>query len=119
MSRMMSDTGSVIIIQTRWHEDDLAGRLTDPSNPCYNEDEAKLWKIINLPAVAEADDVLGRGPGAPLWPDPFGPDYLDGFRRRNPRGFSAHYTQRPTPQAGAFVKSAMVLPSKSAEQTPS
>src|SRR3546814_1949159 len=48
MSRMMSDTGSVIIIQTRWHEDDLVGRLTDPSNPCYNEDEAQLWKIINI-----------------------------------------------------------------------
>src|SRR3546814_9460510 len=56
MSRMMSDTGSVIIIQTRWHEDDLVGRLTDPSNPCYNEDEAKLWKIINIPAVAEEED---------------------------------------------------------------
>src|SRR3546814_16955079 len=72
MSRMMSDTGSVIIIQTRWHEDDLVGRLTDPSNPCYNEDEAKLWKIINIPAVAEEDDVLGRAPGAPLWPERFG-----------------------------------------------
>src|SRR3546814_9967606 len=94
MSRMMSDTGSVIIIQTRWHEDDLVGRLTDPSNPCYNEDEAKLWKIINIPAVAEEDDVLGRAPGAPLWPERFGLDYLEGFRRRNPRGFAALYMQR-------------------------
>src|SRR3546814_1308804 len=102
MSRMMSDTGSVIIIQTRWHEDDLVGRLTDPSNPCYNEDEAKLWKIINIPAVAEEDDVLGRAPGAPLWPERFGLDYLEGFRRRNPRGFSALYMQRPTPQDGAI-----------------
>src|SRR3546814_20636157 len=65
MSRMMSDTGSVIIIQTRWHEADLVGRLTDPSNPCYNEDETKLWKIIKIPAVYAADDALGPAPGTP------------------------------------------------------
>jgi hypothetical protein len=39
-TRLMSDTGAIIIIMTRWHEDDLVGRLTDPTNPHYNAEEA-------------------------------------------------------------------------------
>jgi predicted phage terminase large subunit-like protein len=103
-TRLMSDTGAIIIIMTRWHEDDLVGRLTDPTNPYYNAEEAKQWKIINIPAIAEDDDILGRKPGEALWPDRFGVEYLEGFRRRNPVGFSALYQQRPTPAEGDFFK---------------
>lgn len=103
-TRLMSDTGAIIIIMTRWHEDDLVGRLTDPTNPHYNAEEAAQWKIINIPAIAEENDVLGREPGAPLWPSRFGLDYLEGFRRRNPVGFSALYQQRPTPADGDFFR---------------
>lgn len=104
MSRLMDDSGWVIVIQTRWHEDDLIGRLTDPKNPCYNADEAKQWKRITIPAMAEENDVLGRPAGQPLWPERFGLDYLQGFKRRNPRGFNALYQQRPTPDDGDFFK---------------
>ena len=104
MSRLMDDTGWVIVIQTRWHEDDLIGRLTDPKNPCYNEDEAKQWKRITIPALAEDNDVLGRPVGEPLWPERFGVEYLAGFKRRNARGFNALYQQRPTPEDGDFIK---------------
>lgn len=103
-SRLMDDKGWIIIIQTRWHEDDLVGRLTDPKNPCYNEEEAKQWKIINIPAIAGEDDVLGRAPGDPLWPGRFGIEYLMAFKRRNPRGFNALYQQTPTPDDGEFFK---------------
>jgi predicted phage terminase large subunit-like protein len=108
-SRFMSDAGSVIIIQTRWHEDDLVGRLTDPTNPCYVEEEAKQWKIINIPALAEENDLLGRNPGEPLWPERFGVKYLLDFKRRNPRGFNALYQQRPTPDDGDFFKADSIL----------
>jgi predicted phage terminase large subunit-like protein len=104
MSRFMTDEGRAVIISTRWHMDDLVGRLTDPKNPCYNEDEARQWKVINIPALAEEDDVLGRAPGAPLWPERFGLEYLLGFKRRNPRGFNALYQQRPTAEDGEFFK---------------
>jgi len=104
MSRFMTDEGKAIVISTRWHMDDLIGRLTDPKNPCYNEDEARQWKVINIPALAEENDVLGRAPGEPLWPERFGKDYLEGFKRRNPRGFNALYQQRPTPEDGDFFK---------------
>lgn len=106
-TRLMSDTGAIIIIQTRWHEDDLVGRLTDPSNPHFNEDEAKNWKIINIPAIAGDNDALGRKPGEALWPERFGIDYLKSFQARNPRGFSALYQQEPTPKDGTLFKDDM------------
>lgn len=93
---------------TRWHEDDLVGRLTDPTNPKYNAEEAATWKIIDIPAIAGEDDVLGRKPGAALWPEKFGLDYLESFRRRNPVGFSALYQQQPTPADGDFFKTEML-----------
>lgn len=107
-TRLMSDTGAIIIIMTRWHEDDLVGRLTDPTNPKYNAEEAATWKIINIPAIAGDDDVLGREPGAALWPERFGLDYLESFKRRNPVGFSALYQQTPTPEDGDFFKADMI-----------
>lgn len=104
MSRFMTDEGAIIVIQTRWSEDDLVGRLTDPTNPCYVAEEAAQWKIINIPAIAGDDDLLGRASGEPLWPSRFGLEYLLNIKRRNPRGFSALYQQRPTPDDGDFFK---------------
>lgn len=103
-SRLMSDTGAIIIIQTRWHEDDLVGRLTDENNPHYNEEEAKQWKVINFRALADEDDILGRQPGEALWPEKFGAAYLEAWKRKNPNGFAALYQQDPSPSDGAFFK---------------
>lgn len=52
MTRLMTERSKVVIVTTRWHEDDLVGRLTDPSNPHYTQEECSKWKIINLPAFA-------------------------------------------------------------------
>lgn len=114
-TRLMSDTGAIIIIMTRWHEDDLVGRLTDPTNPLYNKEEAKQWKIINIPAIAEDNDILKRKRGEALWPERFGLPYLEKFRARNPVGFSALYQQRPTPEDGDFFKSEMIVPYKKSQ----
>lgn len=53
--------GRIVLIMTRWHEDDLAGRilLHAPGD----------WRVVKLPAIAEDDDPLGRERGAPLWAD--------------------------------------------------
>lgn len=104
MTRLMTAGSRVVIIMTRWHEDDLIGRLTDPSNPCYNSDEAKSWKILALPAIAEHDDPMGRKPGESLWPERFPIEFLQNAKRLNPRGFSALYQGRPTPDDGEFFK---------------
>jgi predicted phage terminase large subunit-like protein len=94
----------VIITMTRWHSDDIIGRLTDPENPCYNEIEAKKWKIIRLPAIAEDEDPLGRKRGEPLWPERYDLDFLESQQRLDPLGFSALYQQSPTVADGTLFR---------------
>lgn len=94
----------VIITMTRWHSDDIIGRLTDPENPYYNEKTAKEWKIINIPALAEENDLLGRKVGEPLWPEEFGTAYLESFRNLDPLAFSALYQQRPSAADGILFQ---------------
>ena len=65
--------GAIVIIMTRWHEDDLVGWLLSQQAIGEGED----WKVINLPALAETKDqhgapivdALGRQEGEALWPD--------------------------------------------------
>ena len=52
--------GRVVLVMTRWHPDDLGGRLLEADDD---------WTVLRLPALAEADDLLGRKPGEPLWPE--------------------------------------------------
>lgn len=52
----------VVVIGTRWHEDDLIGRMRSPEY----EGDPDQWEVISFPAIAEADDVLGRTVGEPL-----------------------------------------------------
>ena len=78
--------GWVILIQTRWHEDDLAGRIIGEM-----ERGGERWDIVSLPAEAEAGDLLGREPGQWLWDDAYG--YGDFLRHEKatqlPRNWSA------------------------------
>jgi predicted phage terminase large subunit-like protein len=87
----------VVVIQTRWHEDDLTGRILKD-----NPDE---WDIINLPALAETDDPLGRTPGAALCPERYDEEALAAIHTAvGQRVFAALYQQRPTPEGGGFFK---------------
>ena len=103
-SRLMTKDGAIVLIQTRWHDDDMVGRLTDPQNPCYSEGEAQKWRVIDMPAIARAKDVLGRKEGEALWPERFDREYLDNLRETDIRGFQALYQGRPTPDEGSFFK---------------
>jgi predicted phage terminase large subunit-like protein len=101
-SRLVTSKGWIIIIQTRWHEDDLVGRLTDKTNPNFILTEARKWSIIDLPALARDNDPIGRKEGEPLWPARFPKDYLEDMREGDPRGFQALYQGSPTPEKGNF-----------------
>jgi predicted phage terminase large subunit-like protein len=107
MTRLMPG-GRVVIIMTRWHEDDLIGRLIDPGNPCFNAEEAKNWKVLALPAIAGDDDPMGRKKGEALWPDRFPLETLEPLKRLNPRGFSALYQGQPTPDDGDYFTRDMI-----------
>lgn len=94
----------VCVTMTRWHSDDIIGRLTDPENEHYNAIEAANWKIIRLPAIAEDDDPLGRAPGEPLWPSAFDEKFLASQQRIDPLGFAALYQQTPTVADGTLFR---------------
>lgn len=85
-----------VLIQTRWHEADLAGRALQHSD----------WKVISLPAIAEENDALGRKPGEPLWDDDYGyGQQIIELRKNTPaRTWSALYQQRPAPEDGDYFK---------------
>lgn len=108
-TRMMTDDAFIVITQTRWHEDDIVGRLLDPTNPYYNADEAAQWTVIEMPAIAgDEDPILGRKPGAALWPERFSQRFLMEQQRRDPRAFQALYQGRPSPDSGSFFTSDMI-----------
>ena len=90
----------VILIMTRWHEDDLAGRL-------LAAEDGHLWRVVSIPAQAEdGDDPLGRSVG----------EFMQSARRRTKeqweriraglpiRTWAALYQQRPAPAEGAVWK---------------
>ena len=86
-----------LLIQTRWHEDDLAGRALNHEK----------WHVISLPAVAEDGDPLGRAVGEPLWSDGdygYGQQILDLQKTTPARTWSALYQQRPAPEDGDFFR---------------
>jgi predicted phage terminase large subunit-like protein len=96
-----------IIIQTRWNENDLAGRLL-PEN--YKGEsgyilcrDGQVWRVLNIPARCEhEDDPVGRKIGEYLWTE-FYPESHWQARENNPRAqrtWSALYQQRPAPAAG-------------------
>ncbi|MEA2743917.1 MAG: hypothetical protein QOG25_2288, partial [Acetobacteraceae bacterium] len=85
--------GKVVLIMTRWHPDDLGGQLLE---------QAKAeWHIVRLPALAEADDPLGRVAGTALWPEWEDDGAL--LRKREligERAWSALFQQTPLPSGG-------------------
>jgi hypothetical protein len=88
----------IILIQTRWHIDDLGGKLIHEM-----EKGGDQWVIINLPAFAIPDDPLKRAVGAPLWPAWEGTEALERKRKiLGHRDFEALYQQNPQPPGGYF-----------------
>ena len=87
--------GRVVVIMTRWHHDDLGGRLL------ASDDK---WDELKLPALAEANDPLDRALGQPLWPEWESADAL--ARKRaivGARIWAAQYQQAPlTDASGMF-----------------
>ena len=87
---------SVTFVGSRWHEDDVIGRIK-------MSDQANKWEFVFLPALAEEDDLVGRSLKEPLCPDRYDREYLENERlRMGDYSFSGLYQQRPTPRDGAM-----------------
>lgn len=92
--------GAVIVVMTRWHQDDLAGRLLADMKK-----GADKWKVLSLPALAEGTDQLGRSDGEALWPEMY--DEVSLNRTRIAMGsymFNAMYQQHPSPPDGTMFR---------------
>jgi predicted phage terminase large subunit-like protein len=77
------------LIQTRWHEDDLGGRLLEAE-----QNGGDKWVKVNLPAIKD---------GQALWPERYNVDALKRIKAAiGPRDFEALYQQNPTPDDGTF-----------------
>ena len=90
-TRLM-DPEAIVVVQTRWHSDDLSGRLLEEMKT-----EGDQWEILHLPAI---DDD-----GQPLWPEKYGVDILERRRRAvGPRAWQSLFQGDPTPDEGTYFK---------------
>lgn len=94
----LHNNSKILLIQTRWHSDDLAGRLL--------EREREDWTVITIPAIRE-DMQLAEDPrelGEALWEERHSKERLLGIEKRSPRTFAALYQQRPSIEGGNIIK---------------
>jgi predicted phage terminase large subunit-like protein len=101
MARQFGNQGAIILCQTRWHEDDLAGRLL---RLAAENTDADQWEVISLPALAEVADKHRRV-GDALWPEKYP---LAELKKRRATGgeydWASLYQQRPAPSGGGLFK---------------
>ncbi len=107
-TRMKPDA-AILINMTRWHEDDLPGRILGDKwkgeSGWWRAYDGEMWLVICWPALAEENDPLQRKPGEALWPDYYTREYLETVRRGLPeRDWNALYQQKPSPDEGIFFK---------------
>ena len=102
--------GRTVIIQTRWHADDLAGGIL-PENWSGESGiircrDGQDWYVLAIPAKAtKHGDPLGRKIGEYLWPEWFGPEHWAKFEA-NPRTWSSLFQQVPSPEEGTYFQRA-------------
>jgi predicted phage terminase large subunit-like protein len=89
---------AIIYIGTRWHDDDLAGRLLEEA-----KNGGEQWEVISLPALAGENDPLGREPGERLWPEWYSAEMFK-TAQRDTRNWSALYQQTPMPESGDYFR---------------
>ena len=102
-----------IFMSTRWHAEDVAGRVLEQIGKGIVR-----GRVISFPAIAEENDALGRKPGEYLWDEPRGYNYGAFLRSRqkesSPMMWSALYQQRPAPEEGDYFKATWLKPYETA-----
>lgn len=97
----LSPKSGILLGMTRWHEDDLAGRLLKEM-----EKGGDQWRIVCFPAIAEQDEEY-RKIGEALQPERFDLDFLNGIKKAvGSHYWNAMYQQHPTTKGGGIIKGA-------------
>ena len=94
----LHNNSKIVLIMTRWHEDDLAGRLL--------EHEPDKWTVVRIPAIREdLDDAEDpRELGEALWEERHSKERLLDVEQRSPRTYASLYQQRPSIEGGNIIK---------------
>lgn len=107
--------GGILIIQTRWHDDDLAGwqlrqmaeALKEEADSGHWPEDAERWKVVSYPAIAIEDEKY-RKKGEPLHPERYSlKSLLKKKRNMIPRDWSALYQQNPVSEEGEYFTKEM------------
>ena len=95
----LEPNGVIVILMTRWHPDDICGRIQSDFSHHENKIvEGNDWHVLKLPAIAEENDPLARNEGEALWRDRFSEDSLEEIRKTlGTFWFSSLYQQNPIP----------------------
>ena len=100
--RLEQESSWIILVMTRWHEEDLAGMLTTAE---FNQD-GEEWEVVRLPALCDdpANDPLGRAMGEPLEPERFSLVAVQARARSLGSYLAAGLEQqRPAPEEGTDI----------------
>lgn len=99
----LSPKSGVLLGMTRWHEDDLAGRLIEEMKSGGDQ-----WRIVKFPAIAEEDEEF-RKEGEPLHPERFDLERLSKIRKAvGSQAWNALYQQRPSSKDGGVFKPSQI-----------
>ncbi|KER02829.1 phage terminase large subunit [Photorhabdus temperata] len=98
----------IVIILTRWHQNDLAGQLLKLA-----EEGGESWRVVSFPMEAEKEEIHElngktynlRKPGEILFPERMPQDFVDKCKQRGSLVWNALYQQRPTAKGGGLIKS--------------
>jgi predicted phage terminase large subunit-like protein len=126
VSRNNGNKTRMIVVATRFHEEDLngyllkmeghTGQVWDKDTSSWRDaapDEPGLrgkWRYICLPAIAEDNDPVDRQPGDALWPGKHTLADLASLRRLNPRDFISTFQQKPAPEDGWIFDAKKIKP---------
>lgn len=99
-STRLAPGAGVLVMMTRWHEDDLVGRLLEAERTGQGDS----WRKVDFPAIAESDEEH-RAEGEALHPERYPIEVLEQRRKvLGSRNFAALFQQRPTPASGSVFQ---------------
>ena len=108
----IDNDGIELMLFTRWHEDDIAGRILNPNSEYYDEEEASEWTVLVFSALKEENKPIEcavdvedkREIDEALWEKKHSAKKYKKRRRTNPTSFNSLDQQRPSAQEGNKIK---------------
>ena len=104
-TRLHNDSQQLMVF-TRWHMEDLAGRLLEQEGEYHPIDNPQGWTLISFPAIQNKppSELDPRAEGEPLWPERHSLTKLLEIKERTPTVFESMYQQNPQPSQGLMYE---------------